>query len=1380
MSLLEALVPATVRRRIASDPSVAPMSQPLEQRLPAAFLIADISGFTSLAERLSRQGARGAEDLKDQLNLLFGRLIDVVDSWGGEVLKFAGDSTLVYWRADPNEAARASRTAAACALEAQAVVDHLPQGGEALRVRVGVGAGELWLADVGGTDGRWEVVTAGEAVFAAAAASALAGPGEVVVSPAVSAHLVRGAQTVPLAGGFARLTTLAPTPRPEPSPEVTLPPGSDALLREYVPRAVQAWLDAGQSQWLAEFRWARALFVGIDALDYSSPRILDTLQRATTAVQESVYRYGGSLNQLVVDDKGTVFVSGWGLPFHTHDDDAVRAMRAALDIKRRLRALGLHASLGVASDQVFAGLRGNDRRTEYAMIGAAVNLAARLMQAADGDILCDRATFEGAAKRIDFMSLPSLAIKGRVEPVQVFRPVAESATARIVASALFGREAEQRTLASHLHALGRGTGGVVVLEAEAGMGKSRLIADALDRAHAMRLSVRIAAGDAVERSAPYHAFRALYEAVLDPGTAAVSREQRALQLLGSEQRLLPYAALLNPVLRVDLVETEESSRVTPRGRANLTRDLLIRLFAASMNGQQTVLVLEDAHWFDSASWALAEGLLNWMPDLLILIGMRPIADNERPDELRRLSGNDRVRWLRLGALPADAARELARSRLGATTIDDTLARFIFDKAEGHPFFTEELVHVLQDRGAVRIEDGVSSFLAGDGTAFSVALPDTIEGVIASRIDLLTPAEQLTLKVASVLGRTFDLASLRAVHPIESDDVDLAQHLDALRVRDLTLPIAAEGPPTFLFKHVITQDVAYGLLPYAQRRQLHQSVAVWYERYHANTLEPFFALLAHHWGRSEVADKTAYYLEKAGEQAFGRYANQESTRFFREVLELAQHAADRLPQPEAVAVSPRRVVPGRTARRARWERYLGEAYLNIGAFIEGKQHLHVALEALGLAVPNGERAWRRGLFTQLGVQLTRRLSPRPPPRYSAPAALLMREGVRACTRLGGVAYVENRTREILFFLVRALNVAERLPPTIELAVAYADAGNIAALIPLHGLARRYGQLSRRTAHALQDPHTSARVLNRCAIYKGAVGDWSSVADLETAMALAEQVGDPYVWEESAAVRARIGQFRAEFEVSLLLSREQLLRATASGTELHRPWAMQHEGWAALHLGDLDAAFALCAECRRTVAERGRSDPMTILGCDAIEAVGHSYLHNHELARAAADRMLPVIVGSPTIPHLMAHWLSAAAQTFILLWEVEGADASSKTATKARQALRALARYARSNPPAGTMTLLWKGCIEALEGKPNRAHRLLSDAIQDADRRGLPYESARAHFELGRRLGVAEAASREHLLRARGEFERLKAVRDVARVDVVLSALPHGGVGGAQQP
>lgn len=1347
LALFEALVPPLVRRRISRGGER--LACPAAERFPAALLLADISGFSALAESLARRGARGAEDLKDLLNLLFGRLVDLVDAQGGEVLKFAGDAALAMWPAGGLDEIIAVRQAAQCAVTAQSLLDGIESAdGVRLHLRVGIGAGEAWAGNVGGVADRWELVLAGEPLEQAAKALARARPGEIGISAFVWSRIAPYATARGMGDGSALLEKILDPVDPRGAERIVLAPESEPSLRAYVPRAVQARLDAGQTDWLAEFRRASVLFIHIEGLDYTTDDVLDRLQVAVVAAQKTVYRYGGSVNQLMVDDKGTVMVCGWGLALHTHEDDAARAVRAAVEIRREIKAHNLRGSFGLAAGEIFTGLRGNLRRAEYAMIGSVVNLAARLMQAADGDVLCDAGTVEAAGKRLEFEALPALRVKGREQPVEVFRPCVQTREKAVVAQGIVGRAEERRVFGERLAALAAGSGSVVILEGEAGLGKSRLVADLVERARAQGIQPRVAEGDAIERSAPYHPWRALFEQLLglESLTGPGEREGRVMELLSAGQ-LESLAAVLNPVLHLSFPETERTRSITDRGRAQFTQDLLIHLFRGAVGTAPAVLVLEDAHWFDSASWGFTERLCRQLQQLLVMIVMRPFSAEEQPAELRRLREDDRSMYLRLGALSAAEAGELVRRRLGADALEEPVVRLIFEKTEGHPYFAEELAFALRDRELIRVERGICRFATEEAARSSLSFPNTIQAVITSRIDNLDPAHQLTLKVASVLGRTFDLAALRAVHPIAEDHDELPRHLAALAERNLAHSVSSEPAPTYLFKHSITQEVCYGLLPFAQRRQLHQTVAQWYER-ERDDLSPWYALLAHHWSKAEVDERSVYYLDMAGEQAFGRYGNEEAARFFSEALAIDRRSGAALPAGEPVRVSWHRVVAGREAQCIRWERYLGEACMNLGKWDEAWVHLERTLALLGLRLPSSRSGWAAGFGTQVLVQILHQLWPRPARPLEEATASLLRHGARAYSRLGANAYTTHREAAFLFAVAAALNLAERLGPVPELALAYADVGNLLGLIPLHFLARSYGRSARRIARELGDPATNARVLGRSSTYRVAVGDWAACADVEIAMALADEVGDHSQWQESGALLTRAAQLRGEFERAAELAAKVYARAVASATAGHAVWALSGQAWALVHLGDSAKAISLAELGMRAGA--GRRDALVTMDLPGAMALGHLHLGELDAARRAAAEISEELARQRRPNHLRILSLSACAETFLHLWEVEEADGRSATAEQARAISRAIHRYSRINPPARARAFLWQGCIDWLEGRQNAAHGSWRRCLIESARFGLPYEAARAHYEIGRRLGIADPARSTHLLAAEEGF------------------------------
>jgi class 3 adenylate cyclase len=359
--LLEPFVPAIVHRRIAENPARA--LQPEAESSAGVLLLADLSGFCSLAESFARRGPRGAEDLSDVLNFFCGHLVDLVEAHGGEVLNFAGDAALALWPMDERDGSSAARRAAQCAVAVQDVFRSVgAPNGMRLNLRCGLGLGEVWSANVGGVAGRWEFLVAGDPLTQAVEAMAAAANGDIAVSSAAWACIAPHAQGSRLDARNIRLEAVTEPVPVEHTAAIPRRPQTEAVLRAYVPPSVQARLDARQSDWLAEFRRVTALFIKLGALTYGTREALDQLQRAAVAVQTAVYRHGGSINQLLVDDKGTVVVCGWGLALHAHSDDQVRAVRAALEAHDNLQEVGFRASFGLATGDVFTGLLGNRRR----------------------------------------------------------------------------------------------------------------------------------------------------------------------------------------------------------------------------------------------------------------------------------------------------------------------------------------------------------------------------------------------------------------------------------------------------------------------------------------------------------------------------------------------------------------------------------------------------------------------------------------------------------------------------------------------------------------------------------------------------------------------------------------------------------------------------------------------------------------------------------------------------------------------------------------------------------------------------------------------------------------------------------------------------------
>jgi class 3 adenylate cyclase len=399
-----------------------PLKNPVAERLPAAVLFADISGFTALAETLADRGPRGIEELSDLLNAYFGQLITLISDHGGDVIALPGDALLAAWHQRNEDVATSTQRASQCALAVSNTLHGYPalDRGTRLALRIGVAAGDVTVLHIGGTAGQWRVLLAGAPVIEMARSEQRASPGDVVLS-AAAWQLVRETSTGEvLPGGYARLDTAPSLPL---RPLARSPQRIGEAAHAYVIEAVRARVAAGQADWLAELRQVTPVFLNLLNVDPASPDVLEPAQHAMAALQSIVVAHEGTLTGAIVDDKGLTLIAVFGLPPVAHEDDPVRAARAALSAQAALHELGVEAAIGVATGRAYCGAVGTENRREYTVLGDVMNLAARLMQAARGTILCDQATQRAACSTVSFERQRPFHVKGKTAPVAAFRPV---------------------------------------------------------------------------------------------------------------------------------------------------------------------------------------------------------------------------------------------------------------------------------------------------------------------------------------------------------------------------------------------------------------------------------------------------------------------------------------------------------------------------------------------------------------------------------------------------------------------------------------------------------------------------------------------------------------------------------------------------------------------------------------------------------------------------------------------------------------------------------------------------------------------------------------------------------------------------------------------
>lgn len=1398
---LASYVPQLIVRRFAEDPT--PPAEPIVDRYAAAVLFADISGFTAMTERLARRGPAGAEQVSALLNDYFGQLIDLVYAHGGDVVKFAGDALLALWTSRaPGQGEGlelAAHRATQCALVIQKMLhNYEPMEDVRLSLRVGVGAGEVLAAHLGGVNDRWEFIVAGEPLIQLRTVKQNAQPGDALLSPQAWALVQDVCAGHLLDSGDVLLGAVRTPPPIEPIASLAYAAEIEAALRPYIPGAALARLLAGQTGWVAELRPITVVFLNLPDLNYTAS--LEQAQALMRAMQMTLYRYEGSINKLSVDDQGVTLVAALGLPPFAHADDAVRGVQAALAMQATARERGLRSAAGVATGQVFCGSVGNARRREYTVVGDVVNLATRLMQAASGDIYCDAATCASAQSRIAFDALGEISVKGKSEPIAIYRPRPGSPIVDRVSITtpseihhrkskveIVGRAAERTLLRDRLKVvLGDGAGGVVVIEGEPGIGKSRLVEDLLDHARGLGANGLLGAGDAIEKSTPYHAWRSVFGQMfgLEPSLDAATRRARVLDRLALDPNLLRLAPLLNAVLPLDLPDNDLTEQMAGDVRADNTRRLLLSLLArmpGNASASPRLLILEDAHWLDSASWALALLARREIRSLLIVIATRPIEEPAPLEysQLLRAQGTER---LILEPLPAEDTLAMVCRRLGATRLPDPVKTLILEKAEGHPFFSEELAYALRDTGLIVIENGECRIAPDAGDLRALNLPNTVQGVITGRIDRLPPPQQLTLKVASAIGRVFAFQILRSIHPIESDRPRLVDYLHALERLDITPLETPEPELAYIFKHIITREVAYNLMLFSQRRQLHRAIAEWYERARQDEIAPLYPLLAHHWSMAEDTPKAIDYLEKAGEQALRGGAYRETVDFLAEAMALDEKRrmtedVSRKPAEDAPSsFGVRHTVPVASAewdssalQRAKWERQLGEAYLGLGELPDSRKHLEAAVALLGWPVPQARGRVAATLLGQIGRQvLHRRLPDRFVGRDRDRGEALL-EAARAYERLAEIYYFSQERPLLLNAAFQSLNLAERAGPSPELARAYANLGVAAGLVRLHRSAQAYMRRARETAESCNQLPTRARVLSRASLYGIGIGQWAEACDaLDRAIEIADRLNDQRQWGESAALRAYIDYHQGRFLDSQKRYEDVFARAQHGGNAQFQAWGLWGQSHSLVRIGQLDAAATALKAALELI--HTRNDRGAEIIATGLLAIAYLYQRRMEPARFAADAVIHLYgqLGRRfSLADFEGH--SGAAEVFLQLWEIDGALTSTEQlalAVSARLACQAASAYARTYPIGRPRALLLQGTYAWLAHHPGGALKTWRKALSEAERLAMPYELGRVHLEIGRHSGAGDPARQHHLAQARDIFDRIGAVYDAARAQAEI--------------
>jgi class 3 adenylate cyclase/tetratricopeptide (TPR) repeat protein len=611
---------------------------------------------------------------------------------------------------------------------------------------------------------------------------------------------------------------------------------------------------------------------------------------------DAAHRYDGYVVQSTGDGIFVLF----GAPV-AHEDHPQRALYAALRMQEELKrysakviadgGIPIEARVGVNTGEVVVrSITTGAGQVEYTPIGHTTNLASRMQAVAPtGSIAASEHTRKLCEGYFVLKPLGPTRVKGVSEPVNVYEVTGlgplRTRLQRAVGRGLtkfVGREREMDAMRAAADRATSGHGQIVAAMADAGTGKSRLMFEfkAKHQSGWMVLETFSVSHGKASAYLPVLDLLHTYFRIAGEDDPRIRREKVAgrLSILDpSLEDTRPYLFSLLGIVEGEDPQAQMDGQIRKRRTLEAIKRILLR---ESMN-QPLMVIFEDLHWIDEATQEFLNLLADSMGTAKILLLV-----NYRPEYSHQWNSKTYYTQLRLDPLGKESADEMLSALLGDGVEVTALKRMIIERTEGNPFFMEETVQVLFDEGAL-VRDGIAVKLTR--SLNTLKIPPTVQGILAARIDRLPAEAKDLLQTLAVIGREFPLSLIRAV--VTKSDDELNRLLNDLQLGEFIYEQPAVGDTEYVFKHALTQEVAYNSVLIERRQQLHERIGAALERLYSSSVEEHLADLAHHYGRTANPGKAVEYLTRAGRQALSRSAFTEAQALLQQGLEWIKKLAE---------------------------------------------------------------------------------------------------------------------------------------------------------------------------------------------------------------------------------------------------------------------------------------------------------------------------------------------------------------------------------------------------------------------------------------------------------------------------------------------------------
>ena len=622
-------------------------------------------------------------------------------------------------------------------------------------------------------------------------------------------------------------------------------------------------------------------------------------------LMDEIHKYEGTINQFTGDGVMALF----GAPV-AHEDHAQRACHAALSIQKALKVFeekikndfgaDFKMRIGLNSGPVVVGSIGDDLRMDYTAVGDTSNLASRIENMAEpGTSLVSGHTHKLAGDFFEFKSLGKVELKGKEALQEAFELIkAGEVVTRIGASVAKGLSrfvGREKSIASLMEAYEKtqsGSGQIVGIVGEAGVGKSRLLLEfkkRLSNDNFIYLEGRcLQYGGSMVYLPVLDILRSYFE-FKDGDQSLLIKKKMEKKILQHDEKMKGALPAFHELLSLK-VEDQSYQKLQPMQKREKAFEAIRDLLVRESLDRPIILVVEDLHWIDKTSEEFLSYLIEWLENCHILLILL-----YRPEYTHTWGSKSYYAKIGLTQLTSQSSAELIRAILYDCEIEPGLETLILNRSAGTPLYIEELTHSLLENGSIQREQN-QCFLAIEPK--DIQIPDTIQGIIAARMDRLEDNTKRTMQVASVIGRDF---AFRILQTITGRREELKSYLRNLQGLEFIYEKSLFPELEYIFKHALTQEVAYNSLLHKRKKEIHGKIGKAIEELYSERLEEFYEILAYHFVQAEGWEKAFLYLFKSGEKTRQAYANNEAIAFYTHAIEVSGRTTPALDEEELLSV-----------------------------------------------------------------------------------------------------------------------------------------------------------------------------------------------------------------------------------------------------------------------------------------------------------------------------------------------------------------------------------------------------------------------------------------------------------------------------------------------